>query len=147
MPKLKLTAVIARHLWFAEPRFFRNPHYLRDGIYELRASYHGIHYRMLYFFHGKAAAVLSHGVIKEQRVPAKDIDRAKQRRYGESGLAEKVPHQPQCLSGWSLLVYVCRRVPGPCAANARVIEQKGESPETQQTPGARSRQSAIRDKA
>lgn len=27
--------------------------YLRDGIYELRASLHGIHYRILYFFHGK----------------------------------------------------------------------------------------------
>lgn len=24
--------------------------YLRDGIYELRASYQGVHYRMLYFF-------------------------------------------------------------------------------------------------
>ena len=26
----------------------------RDGIYELRASYQGVHYRMLYFFSGKA---------------------------------------------------------------------------------------------
>ena len=28
--------------------------FLRDGIYELRASYQGVHYRMLYFFAGKS---------------------------------------------------------------------------------------------
>ena len=28
--------------------------YLRDGIYELRATYQGIHYRVLYFFAGRA---------------------------------------------------------------------------------------------
>jgi len=33
--------------------------FLRDGIYELRASYQGIHYRMLYFFAGRAIVVLS----------------------------------------------------------------------------------------
>lgn len=27
--------------------------YLRDGLYELRASYQGVHYRMLYFFVGR----------------------------------------------------------------------------------------------
>jgi phage-related protein len=53
---------------------------LRDDIYELRASFQGIHYRMLYFFHGKAAAVVSHGVIKERTVPAVEIDRAIRRR-------------------------------------------------------------------
>ena len=31
--------------------------YLRDGIYELRASYQGNHYRMLYFFSGQAFVV------------------------------------------------------------------------------------------
>lgn len=50
--------------------------YLRDGIYELRASLHGVHYRMLYFFHGRAAVVLTHGIVKEQEVPAREIDRA-----------------------------------------------------------------------
>jgi len=35
--------------------------FLRDGIYELRASYQGVHYRMLYFFAGKAVVVLSLG--------------------------------------------------------------------------------------
>src|SRR5579864_9635573 len=48
--------------------------YLRDGIYELRVRLRRINYRILYFFHGKAAAVLSHGVIKEKAVPPKEID-------------------------------------------------------------------------
>lgn len=56
--------------------------YLREGIYELRASYQGVHYRILYFFHGTVAAVLAHGVVKERRVPPRDIElalRCKQR--------------------------------------------------------------------
>ena len=58
--------------------------YLRDGIHELRPSYQGVHYRILYFFasEGKKKleetriVVLSHGVIKEQTVPSSEIDRA-----------------------------------------------------------------------
>ena len=53
---------------------------LRDKIYELRASLQGIHYRILYFFHGNIAAVLSHGIVKEDSVPPIEIDRAIQRR-------------------------------------------------------------------
>jgi len=53
---------------------------LRDKIYELRASLQGIHYRILYFFHGNVAAVLSHGIVKEDRVPPIEIDRAIKRR-------------------------------------------------------------------
>ncbi len=30
---------------------------LRDGIYELRATARGVHYRVLYFFHKQVAAV------------------------------------------------------------------------------------------
>jgi len=50
--------------------------YLRDGIYELRVRLGRVNYRMLYFFYQDIAAVVSHGVVKEQRVPPKDIDRA-----------------------------------------------------------------------
>ena len=39
--------------------------FLRDGIYELRVGLRGINYRMLYFFHGQIAAVVSHGLTKE----------------------------------------------------------------------------------
>jgi phage-related protein len=50
--------------------------YLRDGIYELRVRVGSANYRMLYFFHENIAAVVSHGLTKEKRVPPKDIDRA-----------------------------------------------------------------------
>jgi phage-related protein len=50
--------------------------YLRDGIYELRATLQGVNHRILYFFHGNVAAVVSHGLIKERVVPPRDIDRA-----------------------------------------------------------------------
>ena len=35
---------------------------LRDGIYELRARLGTVNYRMLYFFHGRSAAVLAHAI-------------------------------------------------------------------------------------
>jgi phage-related protein len=53
---------------------------LRDGIYELRVGYQGVNYRMLYFFHGSIAAIVSHGLTKERAVPPIEIERAKQRR-------------------------------------------------------------------
>lgn len=55
--------------------------YLRDGIYELRVRIRNTNYRMLYFFHVRTAAVLSHGVIKEDQVPANEIDRAISRKF------------------------------------------------------------------
>ena len=58
--------------------------YLRDEIYEMRVSLQGINYRMLYFFHGTTAAVVSHGLTKERVVPPKEIDLAvtKKRKFG-----------------------------------------------------------------
>ena len=50
--------------------------HLRDGIYELRAAYRGVQYRVLYFFGGKDVAVVSHGLKKERQVPSLEIDRA-----------------------------------------------------------------------
>jgi phage-related protein len=50
--------------------------FLRDGIYELRVGLAGRNYRMLYFFHGRAVAILSHGLVKERVVPPKEIDHA-----------------------------------------------------------------------
>jgi phage-related protein len=54
--------------------------FLRDGIHELRVSLQGVHYRILYFFHGTVAAVVSHGLIKERVVPPKEVDRAVERK-------------------------------------------------------------------
>src|SRR6185369_12273204 len=44
--------------------------YLRDGIYELRARSDRVQYRMLYFFHGRAAVVISHGITKQDAAVA-----------------------------------------------------------------------------
>jgi phage-related protein len=54
--------------------------FLRDEIYELRVGLQGIHYRMLYFFHGDKAVVISHGLVKERTVPPREIDRAIERK-------------------------------------------------------------------
>lgn len=54
--------------------------YLRDEIYELRVRHQSVNYRILYFFHGTAAAVLSHGLQKEQAVPDRDIELAVRRK-------------------------------------------------------------------
>jgi hypothetical protein len=54
--------------------------FLRDKIYELRVGFQGVNYRMLYFFHGNVAAVLSHGIVKEREVPPKEIENAIERR-------------------------------------------------------------------
>jgi len=54
--------------------------FLRDGIYELRVRLQRVNYRMLYFFHRDSAVVLSHGLVKERRVPPKEIDRAVKHR-------------------------------------------------------------------
>lgn len=56
---------------------------LRDGIYELRVGLQHVNYRILYFFHGRVAAILAHGLTKEDRVPGAAIDAAlaRKRRY------------------------------------------------------------------
>ncbi len=69
--------------------------FLRDGIYELRASYQGVHYRMLYFFAGKAVVVLSHGLTKEREVPPRDIDQAIERRKKVEANFEQFTFRPE----------------------------------------------------
>lgn len=54
--------------------------YLRDGIYELRATHQRVHHRILYFFHDRRIAVLSHLITKEEAVPDAEIDRAVARK-------------------------------------------------------------------
>jgi phage-related protein len=53
---------------------------LKQGIYELRIGREGMNYRILYFFHGRMAAVLAHGLVKEREVPTKDIQVALERK-------------------------------------------------------------------
>jgi len=40
----------------------------------------GVNYRILYFFQGIIAAIVSHGIVKARAVPPREIDRAKERR-------------------------------------------------------------------
>jgi hypothetical protein len=54
--------------------------FLRDGIYELRPTYQGVHYRILYFFSGKNVIVILHGLSKESAVPAGEISKAMERK-------------------------------------------------------------------
>lgn len=56
--------------------------YLRDGIHELRIRRPEGNHRILYFFHGRDVAVVSHGFTKPgASVPRREIDRAIQRRW------------------------------------------------------------------
>jgi len=54
--------------------------YLGDDIYELRVRFQSMNYRMLYFFHGRVVAVVSHGCTKERAVPKREIAAAAKRR-------------------------------------------------------------------
>ncbi|MGH9631621.1 MAG: type II toxin-antitoxin system RelE/ParE family toxin [Bryobacteraceae bacterium] len=69
--------------------------FLRDGIYELRASYQGVHYRMLYFFAGKAVVVVSHGLTKEREVPPREINLAIERKKKVEGNFEQFTFRPE----------------------------------------------------
>jgi phage-related protein len=61
----------------------RRPHcdFLEQGIYELRARYANVHYRILYAFVGRNIVLLSHGCFKETRVPKAQIKKAIRNRH------------------------------------------------------------------
>jgi len=63
--------------------------YLRDGIYELRVGFRGQNYRILYSFVGKDIVLLSHGIVKESRVPPVEIDLALQRKTNWESFPDK----------------------------------------------------------
>jgi phage-related protein len=69
--------------------------FLKDGIYELRASYQGVHYRLLYFFVGKAVVVLSHGLTKKREVPPQEIELALERRKRLEADFERFTFKPE----------------------------------------------------
>jgi phage-related protein len=54
--------------------------FLRDGIYELRIRKGRVHYRILYFFHGRNLAILGHALTKEDKVVQANIERAIRRK-------------------------------------------------------------------
>jgi len=50
--------------------------YVGDGLHELRVRFGTVNYRLLYFFHGRTAAVIAHRLTKEAAIPATDVARA-----------------------------------------------------------------------
>ena len=74
--------------------------FLRDGIYELRTSFQTVNYRMLYFFHGRTAAVVSHGIVKERAVPPKEIDLAVARKKRFTANPKRHTFRPGGLRQW-----------------------------------------------
>ena len=54
--------------------------YLENDIYELRARYGNVNYRILYAFVGRNIVLLSHGCTKERTVPKTEINRAVRNR-------------------------------------------------------------------
>lgn len=74
--------------------------YLRDDIYELRVSLQGVHYRMLYFFHGTRVAVVSHGLVKERVVPPREINLAVTRKTRFTANPKRHTFRPGGLKQW-----------------------------------------------
>ena len=50
--------------------------YIDKGIYELRPTVKRVHYRILYCFVGKNIVLLTHGLVKTDRIPRVEIKRA-----------------------------------------------------------------------
>jgi hypothetical protein len=66
--KLHHPGAVGGNSWRAKPgNFSRVPK---------RPPLSGVQHRILYFFHGNQTAVVSHGVIKESKVPMAEIERA-----------------------------------------------------------------------
>ena len=54
--------------------------YLQDGVYELRTRVGRENYRVLYFFHGRNVAILTHALTKEAAILRSDLTRALSRK-------------------------------------------------------------------
>jgi hypothetical protein len=56
----------------------RRPHcdILESGVYELRAKWQGVNYRILYGFVGESIVLVSHGCTKKKKVPKIEIKKA-----------------------------------------------------------------------
>lgn len=80
-PKVRVKCLARTERLAEEGHQLRHPEadYLRDGIYELRVSFQRIQYRILYFFQDKHA-IISHGLMKQRRIPSKEIDLALERK-------------------------------------------------------------------
>jgi hypothetical protein len=67
--------------------------YLRAGLHELRLRRGRVHYRILYFFHGRGTAVLVLGTTKEGAVRQEDVERALRRKQEFESQPERHVYQ------------------------------------------------------
>lgn len=74
----------------------RRPHAenIGDDLYELRVKFFRLNLRMLYFFHGRTVAVVSHGFSKERAIPPGEIKLAKARMARFKAAPERHTFQP-----------------------------------------------------
>ena len=75
-PQAKCVAALTRLEKFGHELRRPEADYLRDDIHQLRVRFQSVNYRMLYFFHGRTIAVVSHGCTKERVIPKREIDAA-----------------------------------------------------------------------
>lgn len=74
---LTALSILAEHGFRTPRRIIEN---LGDGIYELRTRLGTVNYRILFFFYGTTAVVLTHGFTKEREIPPGEIPRALRRK-------------------------------------------------------------------
>lgn len=81
-PKAYEKCVAAIGMLAASGHELRRPiaDYLQEGVYELRTKRGRVNYRILYFFHGRDLAILTHALTKEGMISSSDLKRALRRK-------------------------------------------------------------------
>ena len=81
-PKAYEKCVAAIGMLAASGHELRRPiaDYLQEGVCELRIKRGHVNYRILYFFHARDLAILSHALTKEGLIPSSDLKRALRRK-------------------------------------------------------------------
>ena len=75
----------------------RRPHAenIGNGLYELRVKFVRVHFRMLYFFHGRDTTVVSHGFPKEGKIPPGEIKLALARKQKFENNPKRHTYHPE----------------------------------------------------
>lgn len=76
-PKVQDKCIALIELLASRGHELRRPYadYLDRGIYELRPTVKHVQYRVFYCFVGRNVVLLTHGLVKTQEIPARQIDK------------------------------------------------------------------------
>ena len=76
-PKVQDKCIALIELLASRGHELRRPYadYLDRGMYELRPTVKHVQYRVLYCFVGRNVVLLTHGLVKTQEIPARQIDK------------------------------------------------------------------------